>query len=149
MCVSITSAGGEADATAATIMDTTLSPTTTITTITTNTTNATLGKDDLLANTESMIPSHAGDAPLPPQPLLIMFNYHTSAEEEVVKREVKKELVVTTIRTSQVKKTSGDFVIEPLATSNPFSKCFIFEPLKVRQSHDWDYYSHMIMHIVT
>ena len=56
-----------------------------------------------------------------------------AAEEEQASNCCKRELVIGCIKSSLVKKQSGDFVIEPLnAASNPTAKCFTIDPLKVR-----------------
>jgi len=57
-----------------------------------------------------------------------------AAEEEQAGNGCKRELVIGCIKSSLVKKQSGDFVIEPLnAAKNPMAKCFTIEPLKVSQ----------------
>lgn len=81
---------------------------------------------------DSMIPTLPG-AEQPPQPLLIMFT-HQSQEDAVAdsaKPPTRRELEIGCIKSNQVKKLTGEFSIDTLPGSNPFSKCFTFDMLKV------------------
>ena len=86
----------------------------------------------LLDNAESMLPlAQDGEVDLPPptQPLLVMFNHSSSVESD--KGKSKHELVIGCIRSNTVKKAMGEFTIDSLDSSNPFSKCFTIDPQKV------------------
>lgn len=75
-------------------------------------------------------------------PLLITFIHHPEVgggpageggvEQQQPASRDKRELVISCIKSNLVKKPSGDFTIDPIHSSNRYSKCFAFESMKVK-----------------
>lgn len=85
----------------------------------------------LVEDKDSMIPT-LPDQEEPPTPLLLMFTHLSEGTgTDSAKQATKCELEIGCVKSSQMKKTSWEFSIDPLPASNPFSKCFSFDVLKV------------------
>lgn len=91
-------------------------------------------QEDFPANSkESMIPALstvAEDIAPPTQPLLVMFTHNRGADS--AKQVMKRELEIGCIKSSLVKKTSGEFSIDMTSTANPSAKAFSFDTTKVK-----------------
>lgn len=85
---------------------------------------------------ESMIPAAhppgtEESAPPPTHPLLVMFTHSTGASASSAKQVMRREIEIGCIKSSLVKKTTGDFSIDVMAAANPFAKSFTFDITKV------------------
>lgn len=89
---------------------------------------------------ESMIPA-LPETEEAPKPLLVMFTHHSGhsseregerqSEGEAEREKYQRQLEIGCVKSSLVKKNSGDFSIDVMAASNPFAKCFNFDTVKV------------------
>ena len=72
-------------------------------------------------------PGPEDTTPPPPQPLLLMFIHKGGADLPPTRRGLE----IGCVKSSLVKKTTGDFTIDAQTASNPFAKCFTFDTVKV------------------